>query len=85
MRNQVGLGGGDIKLFGVLGLYLGPIGIIHNILFSCILGSLVGLPLILFKIIDRKTAVPFGPFIIVISIFQIYFPELFHRFVSLIF
>ncbi|EQC43489.1 A24 family peptidase [Bacteriovorax sp. Seq25_V] len=85
LRNQVGLGGGDIKLFGVLGLFLGPIGIIHNILFSCILGSVIGLPLMAFKIIDRKTAVPFGPFIIIVAIAQIYFPEFFKSFVSLIF
>ena len=45
-RGVVGLGGGDIKLFGILGLILGPMGILSNIFMSCLLGSVVGLGLI---------------------------------------
>lgn len=74
LKNQVGLGGGDIKLYGALGLYLGPMGVLHNIFFSCMLGSLISIPLLAFKIIDRKTPVPFGPFIIIAAVIQIYFP-----------
>jgi leader peptidase (prepilin peptidase)/N-methyltransferase len=84
LRGEIGLGGGDIKLFGVLGIYLGPMGIIHNIFLSCLLGSLVGLILILTKRLDRKNPIPFGPFIIIIASFQIFFPHDFAKLISLI-
>ncbi len=85
LRGQVGLGGGDIKLFGALGIFLGPFGIIQNIFFSCFLGSLIGLSLIGLKIIDRKYKIPFGPFIIVVAAFQIFFPDLFKQLTAVLF
>lgn len=84
LKGQVGLGGGDIKLFGALGLYLGPIGIIHNIFLSCFVGALVGASLILLKIVDRKTPIPFGPFIIFVASAQIFIPDHFNRLMNLI-
>jgi len=74
LKGQIGLGGGDIKLFGALGLYLGPFGIIQNIFFSCFLGSVVGVLLIASKVIDRKYKIPFGPFIIIVASVQIFLP-----------
>lgn len=78
-KGKVGLGGGDIKLWGVLGILLGPFGILENIFMSCLLGSVVGISLILAKRYDREGGIPFGPFIIVVSMVQMYFPGLFHR------
>ena len=75
-KGKVGLGGGDIKLWGVLGIFLGPFGILENIFMSCLLGSVVGISLILAKRYDRDGGIPFGPFIIVVSFVQIYFPGL---------
>lgn len=77
IKGQIGLGGGDIKLFGALGLTLGPIGVLENIFFSCFLGSLIGALLLLTKRIDRKTPMPFGPFIVLVAIVQLYFPHYF--------
>ncbi|MEE3078441.1 MAG: prepilin peptidase [Bdellovibrionota bacterium] len=84
LKNQVGLGGGDIKLYGALGIFLGPMGVLHNIFMSCMLGSLISIPLLSFKIIDRKTPVPFGPFIILAAIIQIYFPSFYQSIVEYI-
>ncbi|MBY0516189.1 MAG: prepilin peptidase [Bacteriovoracaceae bacterium] len=75
-KGKVGLGGGDIKLWGVLGVYLGPFGIMENIFFSCFLGSIVGIILILAKRYDREGGIPFGPFIIVVSFVQLFNPGL---------
>lgn len=48
------MGGGDIKLFFMLGLYLGPaLGLLHLII-SCFVG-------IIFVVILRKNKIPFGP------------------------
>lgn len=76
LRKKEGFGGGDIKLLGALGLYLGPMGIIYNILFSSFIGSIVGISLIVLKKMDRDTYIPFGPFIIIVALIQIFFPEL---------
>jgi leader peptidase (prepilin peptidase)/N-methyltransferase len=75
MKGQVGLGGGDIKLYAVLGIYLGPIGVMQNIFMSCFLGAIVGLILMAIKVIKKENPIPFGPFIIIVSSFQIFTPK----------
>lgn len=77
LRGVIGLGGGDIKLFGILGLLLGPIGIVQNMFFSCVLGSIFGITLIILKRMDSKKPMAFGPFIIISAALQIYTPNLF--------
>ena len=77
LRGVVGLGGGDIKLFGILGLILGPFGILSNMFMSCMLGSIVGLGLIVTKKMSRDSAFAFGPFIIIAASVQIFMPEFF--------
>ena len=82
LRGKVGLGGGDIKLYGVLGLLLGLKGIFLNIFLSCFLGSIVGVGMIILFKLDKSKPIPFGPFIIIVASFQIYFPQLFKSFVG---
>ncbi len=79
LKGKVGLGGGDIKLWGVLGVLLGPYGIMENIFMSCMLGSLVGIALILAKRYDRENGIPFGPYIIIVAMVQAYFPDVLSR------
>jgi prepilin signal peptidase PulO-like enzyme (type II secretory pathway) len=76
IRGQIGLGGGDIKLFGILGLYLGPVGIVFNIFLSSLVGAVIGSLLIGFKKITKDKPMAFGPAIILVAAFQIYFPDL---------
>lgn len=83
-RGQIGLGGGDIKLYGALGLYLGPVGIIHNIFLSCLVGSVFGLFLIILKKMSKDNPIPFGPFIIFVASIQIFFPDIYQTLLSLI-
>jgi len=79
LKGQVGLGGGDIKLWGALGIYLGPMGIVQNIFLSCFLGAVIGLILIMLKITKREDPIPFGPFIIIIATLQIFFHSLYQQ------
>lgn len=59
-----GIGGGDIKLFFVLGLLLGWKNIVVTFFVATILGGLVGIiVLIIKKNAGKKTEIPFGPFI----------------------
>ena len=78
LRGQVGLGGGDIKLFGILGLYLGPMSVFFTIFLSCFVGAVVGILLILAKKISKDKPLPFGPSILLVASFQIFFPRLAH-------
>lgn len=84
LRGEVGLGGGDIKLYGALGFYLGPIGIMQNIFLSCFLGALVGIFLIATKVIKKDNPIPFGPFIIIVGAFQIFGESWFKHLISYI-
>jgi leader peptidase (prepilin peptidase)/N-methyltransferase len=61
-----GMGMGDVKLAGVLGLYLGR-AVAPAILIALVGGVLVGAAIIARKgaVEGRKTAVPFGPFLAV--------------------
>lgn len=58
-----GMGGGDMKLIGVLGFILGLKKIILTIFLSFMFGAIISILLLLFKIKGRKDPIPFGPFI----------------------
>ncbi len=79
IRGVVGLGGGDIKLYGILGILLGPLGVMNLIFFSCFVGAVIGSILIGLKKLDRNKPFAFGPYIIVTAILQIYFPYYFNQ------
>lgn len=84
IKGQVGLGGGDIKLFGILGLILGTEMILKNIFLSCFLGAIVGGLLILVKKMNKNNPIPFGPFILIVAFVQIFFTSIFDYFSHLI-
>ena len=63
LKKQEGLGGGDIKLIAMLGAFFGWRASIFILLLSSILGSIVGLLLIVALRKDMKYAIPFGPFL----------------------
>lgn len=75
IRGQVGLGGGDIKLYGVLGVLLGPIGVIFTIFLSCLVGAIFGGILIGLNKMSKDKPMAFGPAILLVAAFQIFFPE----------
>ena len=62
-----GMGGGDVKLAVLLGLFLGYAGGIGvtlvGMFLSFLIGAIVGVAAMVIGGGDRKTAVPFGPFL----------------------
>ncbi len=64
LRREAGLGMGDVKLLAAIGGWLGYQSIITTIFWGSLLGSFVGLGLIVFKgKMSLKTRLPFGPFL----------------------
>ncbi|MCH8205629.1 MAG: prepilin peptidase [Chloroflexi bacterium] len=58
-----GMGGGDVKLAGLLGLLLGYPGVLIALWIAVIAGGSVAVALLLTKKKGRKDAIPFGPFL----------------------
>lgn len=71
-----GMGFGDVKLSGVLGLYTAYLGWDvwgAGLLLGFFLGGFFGIGLVLLKKGGRKTAVPFGPFMLLGALLAILF------------
>ncbi len=56
LLKQEAMGGGDIKLLGVVGAFLGPLGALLTLFLGALVGVVVSVPM-------RKRKVPFGPFL----------------------
>ncbi len=64
IRHEYGLGMGDVKLLAAIGGWLGYQSILTTIFWGSILGSFVGLGVIIVRRqMDLKTRLPFGPFL----------------------
>ena len=59
------LGGGDVKMMAVLGLWLGANGIITAASVGFIIGGIAAIVMLLFKVHGRKDFFAFGPFLII--------------------
>ncbi len=58
-----GMGMGDVKLMAASGLLLGWQNILLALMIGAVAGSIIGIGLIGFKVIQRKQPIPFGPFL----------------------
>lgn len=56
-----GMGLGDVKLFALLGWVIGFPNVILAFMLACLLGTVVGGLLIVFRIVHKKQPFPFGP------------------------
>jgi len=63
LAKREGMGGGDIKLLGMIGAFLGWKAIFPVVFFASVAGTLIGVPLMLAKRKDSRFALPFGPFL----------------------
>jgi leader peptidase (prepilin peptidase)/N-methyltransferase len=63
-----GMGWGDVKLAALIGLVTGFPLVFIALLIGVILGGVVAILLLLFKIKKRKEAIPFGPFLAIATI-----------------
>lgn len=63
ITRKEGMGGGDIKLLAMIGAFLGWKGALTSLILGALLGSLVGIALMVIKGKNLKYAIPFGPFL----------------------
>jgi leader peptidase (prepilin peptidase)/N-methyltransferase len=73
-----GMGFGDVKLAGVLGLYLGWLGwgtLIVGAFSAFLLGGVFSIALLITRRATRKSGIPFGPWMIVGAFLGIFFGE----------
>ena len=64
-KTDEAMGGGDIKLFAPIGIFLGWKMTVVAFLLSVFIAAFISIILMLLGIKDRKSTIPFGPFIVI--------------------
>ncbi|RWZ59933.1 prepilin peptidase [Halobacillus fulvus] len=67
IASRGGMGGGDMKLFGMIGFVLGWELFLLTFFLSTLIGAVISGLLLLLKVWKRKEPIPFGPFIVIAS------------------
>ena len=84
LTKKEGMGGGDIKLLAMMGAFLGWKSIPFIIFVSSLIGSVIGITVMLMREKDAKLAIPFGPFLALGAVLYIFFGrQLIHLYLSL--
>ena len=65
LTGREGMGGGDIKLLAMIGAFLGWRAMPVTLMIASLLGTVIGLSLMLLRGRDSRMAIPFGPFLAV--------------------
>ena len=68
-----GMGGGDIKLFAMIGAFLGWQSLLATLLFASLGGAVIGLTVMLVKRVGRRHPIPFGPFLCLGALLYLFF------------
>jgi leader peptidase (prepilin peptidase)/N-methyltransferase len=70
-----GMGGGDVKLLAMIGAFWGWPSVIVALFAACLVGSIVGLTLMIVKRVGRKYPIPFGPFLALGALLYLFFAD----------
>lgn len=70
-----GMGAGDMKLLGVLGIVLGLGKVLLTFFIAALIGAVVGMTLRALRKLNKKQPIPFGPYLIVSTIFVYYYGD----------
>lgn len=73
ITGKEGMGGGDIKLLAMMGAFLGWRAVPFIIFAGSLLGSVIGISLMLLQRKDSKLAIPFGPFLAFGAVLYIFY------------
>lgn len=70
-----GMGGGDIKLLAMVGAFLGWKPALLTIMIGSLVGSVIGISLIAFRLMKRDEYIPFGPFLVLGALVSMFFAQ----------
>jgi leader peptidase (prepilin peptidase)/N-methyltransferase len=73
LTGKEGMGGGDIKLLAMMGAFLGWKSVLFIIFASSLIGSVVGITMMLVQKKDSKLAIPFGPYLAFGAVLYIFY------------
>jgi leader peptidase (prepilin peptidase) / N-methyltransferase len=73
LRHVEAMGGGDVKLMGMVGSFLGWKGALLTIMLGALSGSVVGIVLISLKRHQMGKVIPFGPFLAVGAVLSAFY------------
>lgn len=76
LRKIEGMGGGDIKLIGMIGAFCGIKGAIFSLIVGSLLGTIVGVPAMLIRGHGARYAIPFGPFLSLATIIYVFYGKI---------
>ncbi len=77
LRKKEGMGMGDVKLVAMLGAFFGMWGVLVIIFLSSILGTLIGLSVIILRKKDPGHAIAYGPFLSLSAVLYLLGADLF--------
>jgi leader peptidase (prepilin peptidase)/N-methyltransferase len=83
ITREKGMGFGDVKLAGVLGLFLGYPDIVLALYCAFLTGAVVGVILIIGNHAGMKTKIAFGPFLIIGAVVSVWFGPYIYRWVGM--
>lgn len=63
LASRGGMGAGDVKFAGVIGLMTGLVGVVVALFAGFVLGGTIALGLLAFRVRGRKDVMPFGPYL----------------------
>lgn len=75
MVSKGGMGGGDIKLFFVIGVVLGTVSTLVTLFLASVIGTVVGLITLKISKQGRKTPIPFGPSIAIAAVISYFYGQ----------
>ena len=73
--SQGGMGAGDMKLFGVIGIVLGWKKVLLAFFIAAFLGAIIGGILMVVNKVKKKQPIPFGPYIVVGALVSYFYGE----------
>ncbi len=75
IRKVEAMGGGDVKLMGMVGAFIGWKGALLTIFFGALAGSIVGVLLIALKKQESDNVIPFGPYLVLGALVSLFYGQ----------
>lgn len=75
LTGKEGMGGGDIKLLAMMGAFLGWKSVPFILFASSMVGSIIGISIMLLQKKDSKLAIPFGPYLAFGAVLYIFYGQ----------